>query len=268
MHLRIPCMTVVLLCAAVSAGAAEPPALAKARALYNAGNFAEAIDAAATARREPAFADAASLVMSRAVLERYRLNPDPADLALARETLNGIRLAVLSPRDRVDLLIGLGQALYLSEAFGAAAELFEGALERSALLAARDRARLLDWWATALDREAQTRPADRRAELFARIARTMDVEARRDPASPVANYWLVSAARGEGDIEGAWDLAVAAWIRASLEPAATGPLRSDLDQLVTQALIPERVRARPAREQQDAASALRAEWDLVKQQWK
>jgi hypothetical protein len=36
---------------------------------------------------------------------------------------------------------------------------------------------------------------------------------------------------------------------------------------VTQALIPERARNRSAREQPDLMAALRAEWDLVKQQW-
>ncbi len=46
--------------------------------------------------------------------------------------------------------------------FGAAAELFDTALGRSVLIGDRDRLLLLDWWATALDREAQTRPVDGR----------------------------------------------------------------------------------------------------------
>src|SRR5687767_11031967 len=140
-----------------SLGAAEPAALAKARELYNAARYDAAIEAASAARNEPAYVDAASLVLARAQLERFRLGADPMDLAAAREMLSAIRPAALAPRDQVDLTIGMGQALYLGDAFGAAAELFETALNRAAVLNARDRLRLLDWWATALDREAQTR---------------------------------------------------------------------------------------------------------------
>ena len=38
------------------------------------------------------------------------------------------------PRDHVDLLIGMGQFLYLSEEFGAAAGLFDNALAQAFLL--------------------------------------------------------------------------------------------------------------------------------------
>ena len=70
----------------------------------------------------------------------------------------------------MDLIIGLGQSLYLSEVYGAAAELFDTALTVARCSASRDRLLLLDWWATALDREAQSRPADRRARVFERIS--------------------------------------------------------------------------------------------------
>ena len=43
---------------------------------------------------------------------------------------------------------------------------------------------------------------------------------------------------------------------------------ADLDRLVTQALIPERARTRSARDQTDAANALRTEWETLKSQWK
>ena len=52
-----------------------------------------------------------------------------------------------------------------------------------------------------------------------------------------------------------------------LTPETAAALRSDLDRLVTQVLIPERARTRPVREQPEAAAALRAEWDAVKSQW-
>jgi hypothetical protein len=252
---------------ASEAVAAEPAALARSRALYNAGNYDEAIEAASAARQEPQWADAASLVVARSQLERGRLRNDPADLVSARDTLSAIRAAALAPRDQLDLLIGFGQALYLGDGFGAAADVFETALGRTSMLSSRDRLLLLEWWATALDREAQSQPADRRAGLFARVADRMTEDLRQDPGSRVANYWLIVAARGSGDLDRAWDAAVAGWVRASLSPD-TVTLRADLDRLVGTALIPERARLRPAREQADALRALRAEWDQVKEDWK
>lgn len=248
--------------------AAEPSSLVQARALYNAGDYDGAIAAAGQARSDPAGADAAALVEARAYLERYRRNADPADVAAARESLNAVRPSALSPRDQVDFFVGLGQSLYLSDLFGAAAELFETALDRDALLPPRDRLLLLDWWATALDREAQWGAPDRRARLFAEIASRMEDELRRDPGSAPANYWLVVAARGTGDLDAAWDAAVAAWVRAALDPSTAEMLRSDVDRLVTEALIPERAHTRPAREQADATDALKAQWELVKEQWR
>jgi hypothetical protein len=95
----------------------------------------------------------------------------------------------------------------------------------------------------------------------------METALRQEPGNGPANYWLAAATRGTGDVDRAWAAAIAAWVRSSLEPASAPSLRADLDRLVTQALIPERVRARPAREQADATTALRAEWEMVKMQW-
>ena len=265
---RVAAIVALTILVAAPAYAAEPPALARARMLYNAGDYDGAVDSASIARRQPQWADAAALVMARAELERYRLKAAPNDLSDAREALASVHMAALNPRDQVDLLIGLGQSLYFGEIFGAAGELFETALDRGALMSAHDRLMLLDWWATALDREAQTRPADRRAPVYDRIIDRMGAEVRRDPGNAAANYWLAVAARGAGDLDRAWDAAVAAWVRAGLSPATSDSLRTDIDRLVTQALVPERARARPPREQPEALTALRAEWDLVKQQWK
>jgi hypothetical protein len=266
--MRGPTALLALLLLTSPAWAAEHPSLAKARALYNAGDFDGAISAAAVSRRVTESADASALVIARSHLERYRQRADPADLAAAREALGSVRSAALTPRDQVDLLVGLGQSLYLGEVFGAAAELFDTALSRATLLPERDRLLLLDWWATALDREAQTRAPERRTRIFERIGERMETELRQDPANTVANYWLAVSARGLGDVDRAWDAAVAAWVRSTLKPESAETLRSDLDRLVTQALIPERARTRPAREQPESLAALRAEWDLVKQQWK
>lgn len=264
----LPIALVALLWIPAQARAAESPALAQARALYNAGNFDEAIASAQAARNDPQYADAAALVLSRSLLERFRTSRDANDLTSARDTLGAIRSAALSPRDQVDLLIGLGQTLFLSEEPGAATRLFEDALNRIELLAPVDRLRLLDWWATAMDREARGRPADRRAELYGQLVQRMTDVLRGDPANPVGNYWSVSATRALGRLDDAWDAAAAAWVRARLAPASMESHRKDLDQLVTQALIPELARLRPAREQQEAAAALGADWERIKQNWK
>src|SRR5262245_30587269 len=266
--LRIKAVVLVLLGLAPSAWAAEPPALAKARTLYNAANYEGAIDAAAVARRHPSWADAAALVMARSYIERFRQNSDVQDLKAAREAFGTIKMSSLTPRDQVDLIIGLGQSMYLSEIFGASANLFSTALARSSLLGARDKQMLLDWWATAMDRHAQTRPADRRRVVFDQINTRMEEELRQDPGSAVANYWQAVALRGMGDIDAAWNAAIAGWVRSTLSPETTGELRADLDRLVMQALIPERSRVMAVREPQEAVGALRAEWELVKEQWK
>ena len=112
--------------------AAEQPSLAKARMLYNAGDYDGAIAAADVARADPGSADAAALVAARAHLERYRASHgDPADLTAARQALEPVRIDALLTARQVDLLVGLGQALYLGDTFGAAAELFDTALSRA-----------------------------------------------------------------------------------------------------------------------------------------
>ena len=270
-------MRTYLVCAVVLAAvclappaieAAESPALARSRSLYNAGDYEGAIDAASVARRDAQWADAAALVIARSRLERYRQTRNASELADAREALQAVRSASLSPRDQVDLLIGLGQALFLAEVYGPAADLFDTGLEKTMLLSARDRTNLLDWWATALDFEAQKLPYDRRAPVYQRIADRMGRELRDDPANGAANYWQVVAARGVGDLDRAWSAAIAGWVRSTLDPAATAQLRVDLDRVVEQALIPERARSNPVREGPDQVETLRAEWALVKQNWK
>ncbi|HEY3161764.1 MAG TPA: hypothetical protein VGJ78_22515 [Vicinamibacterales bacterium] len=265
--MRVAAAIVAVLLASAGARAADPTPLARARMLYNAADYDGAIAAAMLARMQPAAADAAAVVEARAHIERYRRGADTTDLVAARDALNAVRAAVLSPRDQVDFLVGLGQSLYFADLFGAAADLFDNALERSAMMPDHDRLMLLDWWATALDRDAQGALPERRTRLHARIMERMDAELRRDPGSAPANYWRAVAARGSGDLDTAWDAAVAAWVRAALGPAGS-QLRSDIDRLVTEAIIPERARDRQGREQADAAESMRSQWSQIKEQWK
>src|SRR5262245_18223022 len=154
--MRVVVLAVAALLTAHVADAAEPASLRRARTLYNAADLDGAIAAAALARTLTLGADAAALVEARARLERFRRKADPEDLVAARDALNTIRASALAGRDQVDFLVGLGQSLYLTDFFGAAADLFDTALERSAPLPDRDRMLLLDWWATAVDRDRKS----------------------------------------------------------------------------------------------------------------
>jgi hypothetical protein len=250
--------------------------LATARALYNQQDLDGAIAAATKARLVVGAADAADLVLARARLERFRKTGDRTDLVAARDALVQIRPEGLAPQGRVELVVGLGEALYLDGQYGASAELFESALPRgeqgtAALkldLPARER--VLEWWATALDQEAQSRPAGYRAVTYVRILTFMQEELVRNPGSVPATYWVVAANRALGDLDGAWDAAIAGWVRAGLAGTQGAALREDLDRLVLQAVIPERVRllADSDRERERIASEMRTEWEGIKRDWK
>ncbi len=276
-------MTALVVCVwPAGASAQKRPApsdedlLARARSCYNQRDYDGAIAAATKARSLPGAADAADLVLARARLERYRGTTDRADLVAARETLMKIQADRLVLKDRIELLVGLGEALYLDGLYGASAELFESALPRSqpgsGLLdaSAGERDRVLDWWATALDREAQGRFAADRGVLYARIVGVMENELAREPGSATAAYWLAAANRAIGDVDRAWDVAIAGWVRGALAGTRADRLREDLDRLVLQAIIPERTRmlAETEQDRDRIASELRTQWEAIKKDWK
>lgn len=249
----------------VSMGAAQNRPLEQARELYNQHRYDAAIDAAGRAGRTPALIDAAALVLARAHLERYREAGEASDLSIARETLAGIDPARLLPRERAELLVGWGELLYLDGRFGAAAEQFELGFGRGE---EPTEARLLEWWASALNRQAQLAPPDARKASYERMVQRMEEELRRHAGSTVASYWLVVAARGAGDLQRAWDAAIAGWIRAPLSGEQAAALRDGLDQLVREAIIPERARRAPQPDEaKRTTAAMQAEWDALKQAW-
>lgn len=275
-HTQVPALQRVsapVLLAALLAALSGLPAQAQgglefARQLYNQGRYDQAIAAAVRLRSTPA-ADAGNLVLGRSYLERFRKTTDLADLVAARDALNQIRTAQLVSRDRLDYLIGLGESLYLGESYGPAAELFQAALDRSQDMGPRAFERVFDWWATSLDRQAQSGEADDRDALYILVRDRARVELGRMPGSAAAAYWLVSACRGLRDLTRAWDAAVAGWVRAPLGEDQGRALRADLDQLVLQAIIPERVRvmASSDRDRERAATSMRAAWDGIKKDW-
>jgi hypothetical protein len=275
-HTQVHALQRVSACLALAALLALLPALPAqaqggldfARQLYNQGRYEQAITAAARLR-SGSLVDAANLVLGRSYLERFRKTTDRADLVAAREALRDIRPAQLTSRDRTDYLLGLGESLYLDESYGPAAALFRVALDHGQALGPRSFERVFDWWATSLDRQAQSGESDSREEVYAAVRDQAVAELGRMPGSAAATYWLVVANRYLGDVTKAWDDAVAGWVRAPLAEDGGRALRADLDQLVLQAIIPERVRVMASgdRDRERAAASLTAAWDGVKKDW-
>jgi hypothetical protein len=254
----------LLLC--VPAHAADP--LNEARRLYNEGQFDEAARYAREAIGVAGAADPAGVVLGRIQLERFRQTANPDDLVSARESLRIVDPRVLSYRERLELTIGQAEVLFLEDRFGAAAELFETSLDRAALLGAASHARVLDWWATALDRHAQLRPIEARPPIYTRIINRMIAELALDDGSAPASYWLAAAARGSGDLERAWQASIAGWVRAGLAQDRGAELRADLDRLVTQGIIPERAALLQTMDIRRAASGMLNEWNAFKAGWR
>jgi hypothetical protein len=259
--------------AVLVAGAAEaaqdPRAdLARALALYNERRFDQAIDAAIAARKSPETQDAAVVVLARAHLERYRESVDPADLSAAREALGAVRATAIEPRVRLEYLLALGQALFLEDEFGAAANLFASAVTAARAMDSELAEALVDWWGSAVERQADTLGPEERKALFETLVTDMRREQAANPESAAATYWLAAALRGAGDAMGAWNAATAGWVRARLAGARSAGLRADLDKLVLQGVIPDRVRHLPAADRAGAESQLRADWELVKERWR
>src|SRR5262245_49495186 len=146
-----------LLIVGAGASAADDP-LARARLLYNQREYLEAINAAEQVRHIPARADAADLIGARAYLERYRESSASDDLTNARDRLRRLDPQRLTPRERAEYVVGLGETLYFDQSYGAAAAVFDSVLKGGDVTAAGARDRVLDWWADALERDAKPRP--------------------------------------------------------------------------------------------------------------
>ena len=118
--------------------------------------------------------------------------------------------------------------------------------------------RALDWWATALDRQAQTLPAcGSRGRLSRASSSGWKQELRRDPASAPATYWLAAVGprrrRSRSRVGGGRR-------RAGCAPRSRRDrgvaLRADLDKLVTQAIIPDRAATRRSPRRDRAGQAM------------
>jgi len=254
-------MALALCAVAASTFAADDP-LAKARQLYNQRDFVAAVSAAEQARTIPSRADAADLIAARAYLERFRDSGAPDDLTNARDRLRRLDPDRFVARERTEYIVGLGETLYFDGAYGAAANVFDSVLHSAELMTSEARENVLDWWATALDRDARPRPEMDRQAVYQRMRVRLEDELAVHNGSSSASYWLAATARAQGDLQGAWDAAQAGWVRAPLAFDKGAALRADLDRLVLRVIIPERSKliAQPP-------DLLRAEWDKFKAKW-
>ena len=239
-----------------------PDLVAQARQLYNQRLFDAALIAADQARLTPAVADLADLIAARAYLERFRQSAGSADLMNARERLRGVNPQRFDPIERAEFIVGLGEALFFEGSYGAAADVFETVINNGTALPADSRERVMDWWASALDREAWQSSELPRGRAYQRILARMRDELTSRPGSATAAYWLAAAARAEGDLQAAWSAVEAGWVRGSLASDRGAGLRADLDRLMLDAIVPER-----ARMLGQPADGLKLEWEKFKERW-
>jgi len=242
--------------------------LARARTLYNQRQFDAAIAAALVAQKTPATLDSATVVLARSHLERYRERANPADLSAARTALGTVRVTSLDARDNIDFLMALGEALFFEDDYGAAAQMFESGLGGAIAQGSVSAEAMLDWWGSAVERHADGLGRDERAATFSRMRDRMARELSRDPGSAAAGYWVAVATRGAGDPAAAWDAAIAGWVRARLASSRAATLRADLDKLMLEGIIPDRVGLLSPDKRMQAESGLRADWAVVKERWK
>ncbi len=262
--------TLALLCPGPAAAQSD---LERARTLYNQGQFDESIAAAAIAKKKTVAEPSATLIAARARLELFRQKNDPQHLAAAREDLVTLNPLVLAPQEIIEWQIGLGTALFLDNQPGPAADMFSTVLPSArARLPGAEFDKLLEWWATTLSRVAESQSGTARREAYSAMLTAVRRELERDPLSRPTAYWVVVAARGAGDFDGAWNAAVTSWIRTGAQPEGQ-QLRSDLDRFVTQTLIPERAQARTGQRLDAKAtlgeiSALTDQWRAIGEQWR
>ena len=261
-------LSAALMLVSASAVTAQRADLGRARTLYNQRQFDAAIEAAAVAQKTPLTADAATVVLARAHLERYRERANPEDLSAARTALGTVRVVNLDARDNIDFLMALGEALFFEDDCGAAAILFESGIDAAVAQGAPTAESMLEWWGSAMERYADGLEREPRVASFSRLRDRMTRELSRNPASAAAAYWIVVGTRGAGEPIEAWEAAIAGWVRARLAGPYSARLRADLDKLVLEGIIPDRVRAVAPDRRTQTESDLKTEWTVVKERWK
>jgi hypothetical protein len=259
-------LLLTLVCGLSALLAAQDP-LTEARRFYNEGKYESAERAARTALATTRSANSARVVLGRALLELYRETASEEHFAQAREALRSVNAEQLDASERVELMLGLAQGLFLEDRFAAAADVLEPIITASSVLGPVAYDRALDWWASALDRHAQSRPIAERGAIYGRILTRMGGELLRDTGSAPANYWVAAAARSSGDVEGAWNAAMASWVRSILGRDRGVAVRGDLDRLMIQGIIPDRAARIGGKEPNMVVAGLVGEWEAFKAAW-
>src|SRR5205085_5107436 len=131
--------------------------------------------------------------------------------------------------EAIEWQIGVGTALFLEGQLGPASEIFVTLLPSArARLSTEEFQKLLDWMGTAMSRLAESLTGDARKRAYEQLHDDARHELERNPFSPPATYWTVVSLRGMGDLDGAWNAAVAGWVRMSGHPEGR-QFQSDLD---------------------------------------
>jgi hypothetical protein len=246
--------------------------LKRARTLYNSGQFDEAIEAASAVRTRQDLAPSATLIIARSRLERFRRAADPDDLATARQELISLSPGILSPQEAIEWQIGLGTALFLEDQVGPAAEMFRAVIPSArARLSQPEFEKLLEWWGTTMSRLAESLAGEARRHTYEAFRSDVRLELERNPLSASGMYWMIVSSRGAGDFDGAWNAAVAGWIRAGAQPNGR-QLRSEIEAFVVKTLIPERAQARTGQRLDSKATvteiaALHEQWRALTTRW-
>jgi hypothetical protein len=265
-----PVLLLALAWLAAADAVADTPtgtALARSREAYNAARYDAAISGASAALPDAAIADAARLIIGRALLERFRTTSYDADLASAIEALRAVVPSRLDPDDRVEWIVGMGQWLFYTERFGAAAEMFEQVVGHARLGGPHAADRALDWWASALDRHAQRIASTSRERVYRRILDRVEQEVARNPASVAGNYWRSPPPAALATSTAPGNPQSPAGCAPSSRPTHAATLRTDLDRLVLTAIIPDRARSAGGRDQRQAADTMVTEWERFKSSW-
>ena len=244
---------------------------------YNEQRYADAIKMADEARQVAAIAAPASIVLSRAHLERYRPTSEVAGPRSRARGAEKRRRDQALPRDQVEFTDRARPSRSISTTSSrstiATAPRPSSSRSRSAradLARYRSRDLLFEWWALSLDRQAQLGPERERRPAYERIVARAEREMARDVAAASASYWLAAGARGIDDLPRAWGAAVAGLgtrgvARARGEPPARRS-RSTGD-------AGDSARARaadspPAATPEPTLASLEAQWEEVKDRWK
>ena len=184
----------------------------------------------------------------------------------ARRAFASVKPQELSAGDRIEFLVGLGISLFedgcADGCFAGAAEFFEQALDRAAVAGA-DREAIFEWWAAALDHQAQHGLEPERPALYRRILARAEAERAARDGSASAAYWIAAGARGVGDFERAWGAAIAGFIQARYLGPRGEKLRVDLDALVKDVLLPERARALAPEDPLPRLGQLLEQWNAL-----